>query len=123
MPKVDQEKLTLDNLGNGGAKELFEEELQTVLDNILDPNTEAKAKRKLTLEVTFCPSSDRDSAETEVVCKTKLAPMNGANATIFVGRRYGVPVAVTHDPEQLQLDWDRVDAPRNFDETRREDAG
>ena len=32
---------------------MFEDELGKLLENILDPNTEAKTKRKLTLEVTF----------------------------------------------------------------------
>ncbi len=31
--------VTLDNLGHGAARELFERELTAVLENILDPNT------------------------------------------------------------------------------------
>jgi hypothetical protein len=114
------EELTLANLGNGGAIELFEEELKKILENILDPNTKAKAKRELTLKVTFVPNADRDSAEIEVECRAKPAPMNSASATIFLGRRKGQAIAITHDPEQFQIQWDEESKPRNVNDERKE---
>ena len=42
-----EEKINLSNLGNGAAKELFERELDRVLKDILDPNTEATAQREI----------------------------------------------------------------------------
>ena len=116
----DQEELTLTNLGNGGAVELFEEELGKLLENILDPNTDPKAKRKLSLEVTFAPNSDRNEVAIDVACKSKLAPMVSAAATVFVGRRHGRTIAVTHDPRQLQIQWDEESKPRSVDGSRKE---
>ena len=102
---ADRENLTLHNLGNGGAIELFETELERVLENILDLNTDAKAKRKIVLTVTFTPNSDRNEVATDVDCASKLAPMNAASATVFVGRdrHTQIPRAVTHDPRQMEM--------------------
>ena len=110
--KIKEEDLTLGNLGNGGAVELFEDELANVLENILDVNTEAKAKRKITLVVTFKPSADRDSAEVETKCTSALAPMNSAHATVFLARHRGKVRAITHDPRQLQMEFDEDSKPR-----------
>ena len=43
----DFRKVSLTNLGNGAAVELFDHELQKVLANIDDPNTDPKEKRKI----------------------------------------------------------------------------
>lgn len=53
------EKLSLVNLGGGAAVEMFDEALEKVLENILDPNTEAKTKRVITLKMTISPAENR----------------------------------------------------------------
>ncbi len=121
---ADEETLSLENLGNGGALELFQDELVNVLENILDPNTDAKAKRKLTLVATFSPNADRNEVGLDVQCTSKLAPLASASATVFVGRKHGQVVAITHDPRQLQLEWDEESKPTKLEDERVErDAG
>lgn len=43
------EKLSLETLMQGAVQEKFENELKRVLENIMDPNTDFKKKRKLFL--------------------------------------------------------------------------
>lgn len=110
----EDELLTLANLGNGGAAEQFEEEMVRVLENILDPNTPATDKRQIVIKVTFKPSADRDSSEITVDTAVKLASVRSSFATVFVGRRRGKAIAITHDPKQMQFRWDEEDRPRNI---------
>ena len=51
--------LTLDNLGHGAARELFNDALEKVIQNIKDVNTEWKKARKLSLVITFMPNEER----------------------------------------------------------------
>ena len=67
----------------GGA---VEEALQEVMNNIDDPNTEAKKARKLTLSVTFKPGENRVVAETEFQVKTTLVSPKGINTTLLMER-------------------------------------
>lgn len=60
----------LDNILSGAVDEAFQHELIKVLQNIVDPNTQATAKRKLTIEFTFGPSGQRDYATTKIMVKS-----------------------------------------------------
>lgn len=70
---TSEESLNLNNLGNGAAAELFEKELDRVLKDILDPNTEATAQREISLKVAFKPDDDRDLGATGIKVTSKLA--------------------------------------------------
>jgi len=98
--------VTLENVGNGAAVELFNRELEKVMANILDPNTDHK-KRKivLTLEVTPAPN-DRTFTTTAIHCKSTLSPANTFQSRMFIG--YGGKgnkelIAFESDPDQLIL--------------------
>jgi len=122
----EPDDLTLANLAGGAAVELFEMELVRILENILDQNTKATAKRKIKLEVTFVPSPDRNQVATLVDCTSKPAPVDGAVATVFVGMtKSGIPRAVTYDPRQLQMEFDEdgVAKPRVLPDSRKDAAG
>jgi hypothetical protein len=80
------EALKLENLGKGAAIEKFEFALQAVLDNIMDPNTIATAKREINLRITVKPNAERDDAEIFVECDPKLAKLRPFKTRMFVGR-------------------------------------
>lgn len=46
MIKTNEEVLSLSNIAGGGAIERFDLELKDIWNNILDPNTDATAKRE-----------------------------------------------------------------------------
>lgn len=52
---MSQINLNLSQLANGGIQEKINSELEKVLDNIMDPNTSPKEKRKLVITLTFPP--------------------------------------------------------------------
>ena len=55
------ERKSLIQMARGGFIEIFDAEMSKVLDNILDPNTKATGKRKLTVEFTFAPDDNRQT--------------------------------------------------------------
>ena len=66
--------INLDNFADGAVAERFNMELQKVLENIADPNTDAKKVRKVTLTVSFKADDKRDVALVSVQAKSQLAP-------------------------------------------------
>lgn len=78
--------LELSELAEGGVQEKLELELKKVFDNIQDMNTEAEAKRKITLTLEFKPDKNREIVHTNSSFKTNLAPTVGVGTTILTGR-------------------------------------
>lgn len=64
----------LNNFADGAVAERFNQELQKVLENIADPNTDPKKARKVTLTVTLKADEKRDLAMVSVQAKSTLAP-------------------------------------------------
>ena len=95
------ENVTLTNLGEGVVEELFGEEFYRVLENMLDVNTPAKAKRKITFTFTFEPNEDRNMMRIWVDSKTSLAPLNGYASQAFIGRENGIASAKEHKKRNM----------------------
>ena len=76
--------LTLETVCNGAADELFEAELASIIQNIEDPNTEAKDKRKIVFEFTFEPNAERNFAEVSLQTKTTMAKMRPASGGMIL---------------------------------------
>ena len=75
----------LSEISDGGVQVKINRALKEA-DNILDPNTEAKKKRKVQLTISISPNEKRDAAETVIDVKTTLAPEIGVNSTMLLGR-------------------------------------
>jgi hypothetical protein len=95
--------VTLDTIGGGALAELFDAELSRILANIADPNTDAEAKRVITLTVSFEPNRARDVADVALTCKSKLAGIMTVSTQLFMGRHKGKLIAVESDPRQSNL--------------------
>lgn len=95
--------VTLDTIGNAALVELFDAELARVLDNIQDPNTDAKTKRTITVKVSFSPNENRDIADVNLTCGSKLAGIKTVATRLFVGRHRGKLIAVENNPQQSTL--------------------
>lgn len=78
----------LSHIAEGGLQEKLDNELEKVFDNILDLNTEPKAKRKITITLTMSSNEERTVVDTVMDVKSKLAPQSGVATTILVGRDY-----------------------------------
>jgi hypothetical protein len=97
--------VTLSTMNRGAAEELFQAELQKVMENIQDINTEAKAKRTITISLVFVPNETREEIGLEIAVGHKPAQMRGTSTRLYsdgrkVAGRYEV---VEYDPKQLRF--------------------
>ncbi len=77
--------VTLDEVAEGAAPQLFDHEIKKVLANIADPNTDTAAKRSFSLKFTISPDANGLSAHVAVeVGSEKLAPIRGATTGVFL---------------------------------------
>src|SRR5713101_3382989 len=90
MEEAEREKqfsrTTLDTIANGALKEKFAEALAHLMANVDDPNTEAKQKRRISIEIDFTPDGSRQSVEVVAKVKSKLASTKAAESVLFVVR-------------------------------------
>ena len=83
----------LSSIARGGLQEKVDRALAKVTKNIMDLNTDAKKKRKLTINITLAPNDNRDTVDVITDVKTTLAPEVGVSTTLLVGEDDGIPVA------------------------------
>ena len=98
------QRTTLMTIANGAVAEQFRHELLRVMANVDDLNTEAKAKRTLSIEFEFTPDGSRQTIETTAKIKTKLCGPKAAESVIFVVRdSTGEIFAVNNNVHQPEL--------------------
>lgn len=66
--------ITLSNLSDGYAEDLFNKELRQTLANIQDPRTVAEKPRTITLTLKLMPDASRQIGSYELTCTSKLLP-------------------------------------------------
>ncbi len=93
MKHIDIEKFS-----NGELTHQINRELEAVAWNIADPNTEAKATRKITVTITMKPNEQRDFITTSITTKSALAPTLGAVTALSVGKNLK-----THEIEMAEI--------------------
>jgi hypothetical protein len=91
--KVELDRVALQTIAGGAADELFQHELQAVLDNMADINTECKVMRKITIELSFLPVEERDACAVTIKVKSKLAPTLPQVTRLFLGQEGAKQVA------------------------------
>lgn len=72
------EHINIEEFSNGELSQQINREILAVMNNIADPNTEAKAARKITVTIGFKANEQRDFITTSVNTVSKLAPTLGA---------------------------------------------
>lgn len=79
-----KQKKSILEMARGAFLERADYEMAKVIENILDPNTKASAKRKLTITMDFSPDDDRQNIMVGFQVKSTLAPTNPARTTLFI---------------------------------------
>lgn len=102
----DYDGLTLATIGCGALEEKFQVELNRVLENIEDLNTEG-GKRTITLKLTFKPNAKRTSADISLQATSSLAADIPIETNAYLGKEGAVPMAWEHNPEQLRLPMEK----------------
>lgn len=80
---------TIHSLADGAIPELFQEELNRAVENIGDPNTDAKTVRKVVLTVEIKPDERREIASVSTSVVSKLAPTRRISSVMHFGRIAG----------------------------------
>ncbi|MCM1058650.1 MAG: hypothetical protein NC517_13770 [Firmicutes bacterium] len=78
--------LKLEELAGGALQEKANTAMQKVIDNLQDPNTPWKPKRKIMIEISFTQTEDRDDTTVEVYVNTKLASVSPVVTRMAVGK-------------------------------------
>jgi hypothetical protein len=81
------DKLNIANIARGALMERAGVEIDNVLNNILDKNTDFKKARKVTLEIIFkARDESRENVDVELKAKSSVSPYNPVITQVFVGR-------------------------------------
>ncbi|NQN57285.1 hypothetical protein HPA10_02610 [Streptococcus suis] len=121
--------LDLSSIAAGGLQEKLNNELARVIENILDPNTDPTVKREVSIKLVLKPNDQRNSVDTIMEVKSKLAPQVKLSTTILVGQNYETGEIHANEllsamPGQTFFDNDavlRTDTGQPIDEIEKED--
>jgi len=104
------QEVDLANIGNGAAMEIFAEEMQKVMANTQDPNTDAEEPREITLKVILKPNPQRDAMDVKIQVKSKLAPIVPASGTIYISKKGGAlsPVQVRAKEQEIPFNVRKI---------------
>ena len=78
--------MNMEEFANGAFTKQINRELEKVTENIQDPNTDATAKRRITVVIEFKPNDARNFVTTGVQTKSTLAPALGAVTALNMGK-------------------------------------
>ena len=87
------------SMARGAFEERVDYEMDKVIQNILDPNTKATAKRKITLTIELTPDDERRTA-------TALYVTSDGNGELVVAEM------VPQVPGQMNMDGTQQEAPK-----------
>lgn len=76
--------IDFNNFAQGGPAEKFNIELQKVLENIADPNTDAKKVRKVSMVVSLKPNEHRNLADVSVEIKSTIVPSQPIGTSLII---------------------------------------
>ena len=74
----------LETFAGGELSRQINRDIEAVMRNVVDPNTDVKAKRKITVTIEFEPNEQRNFITTNVNSKPTLAPALGAVTALGV---------------------------------------
>lgn len=111
------DKKSILEMSVGAIMERVDYEMGRVLENILDPNTRATAKRKITVSLEMVPSADRKGIIVQTTAKSMLAATEPITTSLCITSTPGtgemVVVEMTPQvPGQLSLDGGVQESPK-----------
>jgi hypothetical protein len=81
---MERQQKSILEMARGAFLERVDYEMERVIDNILDPNTNATAKRKVSALLTFTPDAGRKNITIDFCVKPALVPTNTIRTTLYV---------------------------------------
>ena len=100
----------------GAILERVDYEMGKVIDNIMDPNTKATAKRKITVTLELIPGSDRRTITLNTTAKSTLVPSDPVTTSLYISSQPGtgemvVAEMVPQIPGQMNMDGSEQKQP------------
>jgi len=124
------DKKSILEMSMGAILERVDYEMGRVLDNIIDPNTKATAKRKITVNLELIPSSDRKTITVQSTAKSTLVPTEPITTSLFITSQPGTGEMVVAEmtpqvPGQVSMDGNVQEQPKvlKFAEVRKAAQG
>lgn len=71
-------------MARGGFLERVDYEMSKILANIMDANTKATGKRKLTITMELIPDDDRTTISVGFTAKSTLVPTNPVGTSLYI---------------------------------------
>lgn len=83
QPKTE---VDLNTFAGGALLDRVNNDMQKIMENIYDPNTDATKARKLNITITLNPDKNREVIATDLVTKITLASASSVSTTMLVGK-------------------------------------
>ena len=111
------DKKSILEMAGGAILERVDYEMGKVIDNIMDPNTKATGKRKITVTLELIPNADRKTIVTNTTAKCALVPTEPVTTSLFITSKAStgemvVAEMVPQVPGQMGMDGREQDAPK-----------
>lgn len=107
----EESKKSILQMARGAIQERADYEMSRILENILDANTSATAKRKLTITLELKPDDTRQNIAVSCTAKSTLATTNPVTTALYVANEENVVEMVPQIPGQTALDGSEQSAP------------
>ena len=102
------EKKSIVQMAMGAIQERIDYEMTKIINNIVDLNTKAAAKRSLVITIDLMPGEDRQTIAVSATAKSKLCDTNAVMTSLFITNvgigEMAVVEMVPEIPGQLGLD-------------------
>jgi hypothetical protein len=98
--------ISLFNVCGGAADERFMKAAQEIVQNIANPNTAVRAKRKIVMTFEFLPYKDRKGAEVTMSIKNTLATDEAISGNIFISSASGRIKGYNRNVDQAALGFE-----------------
>lgn len=103
--KTGESFVNLEEFAGGAFAEKVGEALLQVTENIQNPNTDALAKRGITINIKIAPNKQRNAANVNITVQTKLAPTEAIDTQMLLGKnmKTGLFEVAEYDPYRGQM--------------------
>lgn len=86
---MSQHSIDLNKFADGAVAQKVERELQNVINDIHDPNTDPEKARKITITLTLTGDEKREYIDTKVDVKASLVGHKPASTKMIMGKQDG----------------------------------
>ena len=112
----ETQRSSLLQMAKGAIQERVDYEVTRVVDNLLDMNTEAKAKRKVVLTLVMATDDDRRVVKVEASAKSTLAPVTPIGTSLLItadgNGEMMLAEIVPQVPGQMSMTGEEQEAPK-----------